>query len=251
MGKMLTDPVWKSAKQHGPHSDFGGRNWENLCLKEQMILFLIWNVSSFWRGCSKQEDFEHTAVSRRLWIQSGLCFGVINCENFGCRRQLVDPSWDMSSAACKEVLASRGKTQAPGSWKGSAKIVLKMERQPERLPKDRAHRVGDRANFPLWFTRNQLHVLSKYLRSCLTSCREIWACSSWMLLVATGLSSISLWAPSISSWRCCISCSYCSYCTTASFEREKTATRLSFYISNYRNHSVLLSIVLTGIYLCV
>ena len=57
--------------------------------------------------------------------------------------------------------------------------------------------------------------------ACHTSCREIWACSSWMLLVATGLSSISLWAPSMSSWRCCISCSYCSYCTTASFERKK------------------------------
>ena len=26
MGKMLTDTVWKLAKQHGPYSDFGGRN---------------------------------------------------------------------------------------------------------------------------------------------------------------------------------------------------------------------------------
>lgn len=70
------------------------------------------------------------------------------------------------------------------------------------------------------------------LPSCLTSCREIWACSSWMLLVAAGVSSISLWAPSISSCRCCISCSYCSYCTTASFERKKKDTWLSFYINN-------------------
>lgn len=139
---------------------------------------------------------------------------------------------------------------ASGILERKAKTVLKMQRQSERLPHNWAHCVRDRENFSLWFPRNQLHVLSKRLCSRLTSCREIWACSSWMLLVATGLSSISLWAPSISSWRCCISCSYCSYCTTASFEREKN-TRLSFCINNYGNHSVLLPIVFTGIYLCV
>lgn len=109
-----------------------------------------------------------------------------------------------------------------------------MQRPSKGLPENEAHCVRARENFSLWFTRNQSHFLTKpvsCLPSFLTSCREIWACSSWMLLVAAGVSSISLWAPSISSWRCCISCSYCSYCTTASFERKKDA-RLSFCINH-------------------
>lgn len=161
-------------------------------------------------------------------------------ENFGCRRQVVGPRWVTSSVTYKEVLASKGKTQALGSWRGSAKTGLKTQRQSEMLLKDWTHCVWDRANLPLWFTRNRVHVLSKRLHSRLTSCREIWACSSWMLLVATGLSSISLWAPSMSSWRCCISCSYCSYCTTASFERKKK------HPHDYLSVTVTMGLILCG-----
>ena len=133
-----------------------------------------------------------------------------------------------------------------------------MQRQPKRLSKSPTHYAPDRENLSLAFARNQPLILQDNALplnfACLTSCREIWACSSWMLLVATGLSSISLWAPSMSSWRCCISCSYCSYCTTASFEGKKkkktTHAWLSVYSSNCVSDSAK-QLLVTQVYPCV